>query len=248
MVTFASLKSEWLTVSEQLDLFRLPGIEFPEVGQVFDSFETLYTSLMAYNNQVNLTRIVDPREFLYRHLVDSLLLLPLIPPGARVADVGSGAGFPALPLVLARPDIRMTAIEGIQKKCRFIQEAADSFALGERLIVLSERAEVLGHREDFREQFDVGMARAVSALPTLLEWVLPLVRPGGSFLALKGPKADEELSASGNALSVLKARLVSVRPYDLEALHGSRVLAFEKTGITPLVYPRDRGLPLRKPL
>ncbi|MBK8190141.1 MAG: 16S rRNA (guanine(527)-N(7))-methyltransferase RsmG [Vampirovibrionales bacterium] len=171
----------------------------------FDAFQAdcqrLYHALIEANRTMNLTRLTAPEDFLRRHALDSLTVLPFIPHGARVADVGSGAGFPALPLALARPDLSVVAIEATGKKCRFIEAMREALALESRLTVVNARSEDLTRHPDFAGRFDVVTARAVAALPKLAPWTLPLLKPGGRLLAIKGrPTARQELTAAKDAL------------------------------------------------
>lgn len=221
------------------------GVSVSEVQRT--QFERVYEHLIEANRTVNLTRITAPEEFLYRHLLDSLTLSPLIPANARLADIGSGAGFPSIPLAIARPDVTVTAVESIGKKCKFIQEIKDKLAL-ENLTVLNARSEDLSRKTESREAFDVVTARAVAALPTLLELCLPLVRPGGLFLAMKGLSYEEELNASTEALKTLGGRFKEVQSFSHSRLEGSRLLVIEKVTCTPDAYPRSAGLPGKKPL
>lgn len=221
------------------------GVSVSEVQRT--QFERVYEHLIEANRTVNLTRITAPEEFLYRHLLDSLTLSPLIPPNARLADIGSGAGFPSIPLAIARPDVTVTAVESIGKKCKFIQDTKDKLELA-NLSVLNARSEDLSRKAESRETFDVVTARAVAALPTLLELCLPLVRPGGLFLAMKGLSYEEELNASAKALKTLGGRFKEVQSFPHPRLEGSRLLVIEKVARTPDAYPRSAGLPGKKPL
>jgi 16S rRNA (guanine(527)-N(7))-methyltransferase RsmG len=197
-----------------------------------------YTLLTDANRVMNLTRVTAPEEFLDRHLLDSLSLSPFIPGGAHLADIGSGAGFPALPLAVVRPDVTVTAVEATEKKCRFIESVRQALDLP-NLSVRRERAEVLGRDAGFRERADVVTARAVAALPILLELCLPLVKVGGVFLAMKGCAYEEELAASDKALQALGGTLKAVHTFEDLRLAGSRLLLLEKTHPTPATYPRS---------
>lgn len=210
-------------------------------------FQQFYDLLLTANQSVNLTRITAPQDFLDRNLLDSLTLSPLIPEGSSVADIGSGAGFPALPLALARPDLKITAVESIGKKCNFIREAATALELT-NLTVLNSRSEEMAADKQYRERFDVVTARAVAALPTLLELCIPLVRVKGRFIAMKGQNAEVELAASEKALRVLATKHVRTKTFELEKLQGSRIVGFEKIARTQDAYPRASGLPAKKPL
>jgi len=210
-------------------------------------FQRFYAHLLETNKHTNLTRITELEDFLYRHLLDSLTLEPLIPANARLIDIGSGAGFPAIPLAIVRPDIQVVAVDSVGKKCAFIQEAAEQLKLP-GVTVRNQRSEELGQDPQLRQQFDVVSARAVAALPVLLELCLPLVKVGGQFLAMKGLSYEAELKASKKALNVLGGSVKEVKTFNHPNLAGSRLLVIEKTKPTPGQYPRKTGLPAKNPL
>ena len=210
-------------------------------------FEHFYTQLLEANQQVNLTRITAEEDFLYRHLLDSLAIVPWIPANARLADIGSGAGFPAIPISIVRPDVQVVAVESIGKKCKFIEAVQENLQLS-HLTVNNERSENLGQKPEFREQMDIVTARAVAALPVLLELCLPLLKVGGLFLAMKGLSYETELSASNQALKKLGGKFKEEISFAHSKLEGSRVLIFEKITPTPKAYPRPAGTPAKNPL
>lgn len=230
---------QWLTDCQTI------GVTIP--AERLPLFQRFYTLLLTANQTVNLTRITAPQDFLDRNLLDSLTLSPLIAGEQRVIDIGSGAGFPAIPLALARPDVTVVAVESIGKKCKFIQEAAEALGLT-NLMVLNARSEDLARDGHYRESFDVVTARAVAALPTLLELCAPLARVGGQLIAMKGLNAEAELNASQKAIRVLALRHQQSLSFTLPQLQGSRLLVFEKIARTQDAYPRAAGLPAKKPL
>ena len=210
-------------------------------------FERFYVRLMQANQTTNLTRITTEEDFLYRHLLDSLAIAPLLPSGATLVDVGSGAGFPAIPVAIIRPDVSILAVDAVLKKCRFMESMQTACALA-NLTVLHARAETLGQTLGCREWFDVVTARAVAKLPVLLEWCLPLVKVGGQFLAMKGVHYDAERSAAENALKTLGGRFVQVILPPHPQLAGSRILRFDKVRMTAKIYPRPAGMASKRPL
>lgn len=215
-------------------------------------FEALYQAVLDFNAHTNLTRLTTPDAFGYRHILESLVLSRWIPENARVVDVGSGGGFPVLPLALFRPDAGFTAIESTGKKCAFISEAADTLGV-KNLMVLHERSEAAGNSKDYRASFDIVTARAVAALPVLLELTIPLVKTGGRLLAVKGDNAFDELKASGNAMDCLHAELVDTFSLkedvaELPYVTDTCLLMFEKMDTTPKTYPRKPGTPAKSPL
>lgn len=234
-----ALQRAWLADSRAL------GLSLDEAQLA--GFAHYYDLLVTANRTTNLTRITAPEEFAYRSLLDSLALAPFIPQGSRVMDVGSGAGLPAVPLVIARPDIAMTALEATGKKCRFIESVQEAMGLS-NLSVLHRRSEEAGHDPDLRGQFDVITARAVAPLPVLLELCLPLLKPTGVFLAMKGENSESELAAARKALHVLNGKLQSTHQWDLPPLERARLLIFTPSGPCPPGYPRPAGMPAKKPL
>lgn len=210
-------------------------------------FQTFFQQLTEANRNVNLTGIKTLEDFLYRHLLDSLAIAPLIPQDARLADIGSGAGFPAIPLAIVRPDVQVTAVESVGKKSRFTQSVQEALNL-KNLVVLNERSEALTRKQQTRERFDIVTARAVASLPVLLELCLPLIKKGGQFLAMKGLSYESELDASVNAIKLLGGRLKEIKTFSHPRLEGARILVFTKVSRTPDVYPRHAGLPAKSPL
>jgi len=207
--------------------------------------------LLRENAKHNLTAITAPEEIRQKHFADSLALLddepcPL-PPGSSLLDVGSGGGFPGVPLKIARPDIALTLLEATGKKARFLALLAQE--LGIEATILHARAEEAAHDPAYREQYDVVTARAVAALPMLCELCLPFVKPGGVFVAYKGPreKAQEELRAAASAIKVLGARIEQV--HSESTVYGGRTrIILRKISQTPANYPRNHGAMTKKPL
>ncbi len=217
---------------------------------VIAQFLTYYELLVSYNEKVNLTAITAPEEVAVKHFLDSVALLALfdIPRGARVVDVGTGAGFPGLPLKLVRPDIDLTLVDALGKRVTFLRMCADTLGLTQ-VTCLHARAEELGKKAEHREQYDVAVSRAVANLATLSEYCLPLVRLGGTFAALKGPAAPQELSGAKNAIAVLgggNACIKLAEIADAELKHA--VVLVDKIGHTPPKYPRSGNKAAQKPL
>ena len=176
---------------QMLQYLRQAATELPVVltDEQLAAFAVYYDFLLEYNEKVNLTRITEPLDVAVKHFADSLSLLQTgwLPPGGRVADIGTGAGFPGIPLAIMRPDLRVVLVDSLRKRTVFLTEAVQKLALVNVTVVWS-RAEDLGRNPDFRERFDIVLARAVAELNVLTELCLPLAKPGGAFVAMKGPR------------------------------------------------------------
>ncbi len=201
--------------------------------------------LTEANARMNLTRIVERDEAWSRHVLDSLTLLPYIEAaGARhLLDLGSGGGFPGVPLAICRPDLPVTLLEATGKKARYLAETATALGL-ENVTVLSERAETLGSPDGGgRAAWDVVTARAVGGLPVLLELALPLVSDGGRLLAIKGARAEQEIAESGEALRTLRAGVEATR-----RTPTGTIVVVCRQGPIPTMWPRRPGEPARAPI
>lgn len=208
--------------------------------------ERFYGLVDEYNKKVNLTSITGRGEFFIKHIWDSLAGQKYYPQGANVAEVGSGGGFPSLPLKICRPDLHFTLIESVGKKCVFLERACEELGLS-GVKVLNMRAEDAG-RGALREKFSVCCARAVARLNTLLEYCAPLVETGGIFIAYKGDAA-EEIEEASHAAAILGMELISEERYSLPQDMGARTLAvYKKIRPTPAKYPRGQGKERKNPL
>lgn len=203
----------------------------------------LYCNLLAeWNEKINLTTITQPDEVALKHFADCLEFFNYIdvPQGASIIDVGTGAGFPGLVLKIARPDINLTLLDSLNKRLVFLQEVLDKISLTANII--HSRAEDGANKPQLRESFDFAVSRAVARLNVLSEYCLPYVKVGGSFVALKGPNAGDEVDDSKKALSVLGGRVKTVHSFDLADDCGSRnIVEISKIKSTPAKYPRNSG-------
>ena len=214
-------------------------------------FAAYASILLRENAKYNLTAITDPEEIRQKHFADSLALLDdapcPVPANASLLDVGSGGGFPGVPLKIARPDIALSLLEATGKKAAFLRALAEELGLDVR--VIHARAEDAGRDAAFREQYDVVTARAVAALPVLCELCLPFVKVGGIFVAYKGTqeKARAELEEAQGAIRILGAQTERVHG-ETTAYGGRTRIILRKISHTPTNYPRNHGAMLKKPL
>jgi 16S rRNA (guanine527-N7)-methyltransferase len=205
--------------------------------------------LLEHNQRFNLTAITEPREVALKHFLDSLTCLTVLPETAQsLCDVGSGAGFPGLPIAIARPDLNVTIIESTKKKCQFLQTCAADLGLS-GVRVICARAEDGGRDPALRESFAAVVSRAVASLPVLAELCLPLVAPSGVFIAMKGPEGERQAHAAANAVRTLGGAVECVRTLSLPQGAGQRsVVVVRKVAGTPAKYPRRAGIPQKRPL
>lgn len=222
-------------------LFTENGLE--PAKRRLSQMEAYYEELVAVNRMHNLTAITAPKDAALRHFFDSVAPQAVIPEGAAVADVGSGAGFPIVPLKIMRGDIRATAVESAGKKCAFIERGSKAAEID--VEVLCTRAEELA-RGPRRESFDVCVSRAVAQLRVLAELCAPLVRQGGLFLAYKG-EYERELAEAQNAAETLNLELADIIKLPCEG-YAHHVLVFRKTGMLSPKYPRRYAQIVKTPL
>jgi 16S rRNA (guanine527-N7)-methyltransferase len=226
----------------------LSGISLTD-GQIGD-FESYENALLEWNRRFNLTAITERADIRTKHFLDSLSCLKAmgLRPGARVIDVGTGAGFPGLPLKIAAPGIRLTLVESTGKKADFCRHIAELLHLSD-VTVLHARAEDVGRDPDHREQYHWAVARAVADLSILAEYLLPLVRVGGHALAQKGAGGPAEVQSAAKALRLLGGAVERITPVELPGIAEVRYLiVLHKNAATPPQYPRRTGMPSKKPL
>lgn len=225
-------------------------------GQLLDQerIQKLYdltARMLEVNRSMNLTAIKDEGGIILRHYADSLAVSEYIPEGSTVIDVGCGAGFPALPLAIFRPDLKITALDSTAKRINYVAETAVMLGL-DNVTAVAARAEDYGNDAKHREKFDVVTARAVAALPILAELCLPLVKVSGSFVAMKASKAQEELELSKNAITKCGGEFISITDKPLIALDGSfesrYLIKISKVKATPKEFPRHYSKISKKPL
>lgn len=223
-------------------IFEKYGIKLTEKQE--KEFEIYYETLIEYNKMFNLTTVTQKEEVYVKHFVDSALVINNLKSGTLI-DIGSGGGFPAIPIKILREDINVTMLEATGKKCDFLSEVIHRLNL-KGINVINGRAEELAKNEKYREKFDFCTARAVARLNTLCEYCLPFVKARGEFISLKGD-ADEEAKEAESAIKILGGKLKDKKDYLLEDAKRCLII-IEKIKNTDKKYPRGQGKERKKPL
>ena len=208
-----------------------------------------YEMLIEKNKVMNLTAITEFDEVLVKHFVDSLSICTIIPDDVKsVCDLGTGAGFPGIPMAIAYPDLQFTLIDSLNKRIKFLQEVVDALGLT-NVTLVHGRAEEAGRNKLYREQYDLVVSRAVANISTLSEYCLPLVKVGGYFISFKSGDIEDEIKQSGKAISKLGGKLQNPVLFNLPDTNISRsFLVIDKEKSTPKTYPRKAGTPSKEPL
>lgn len=204
--------------------------------------------LLEWNEKINLTSITDSEGIAIKHFYDSLTPLWYlnIPKNARVIDVGTGAGFPSIPMAIVRPDLRFTLLDSLNKRLNFLNEVCTRLDISAELVHM--RAEDAAQKAEYRESFDVAVSRAVAALPLLCEYCIPFVKKNGMFIAMKGSKAEEELEISKNAVNTLGATVEKTVKISLPDDSERNIIVIRKKNYTPKAYPRHGSKIAKKSL
>ena len=205
--------------------------------------------LIEWNEKINLTAITEPEDVLIKHFFDCILFFKNVevPQGAKIIDVGTGAGFPGLVLKIVRPDLKITLLDSLNKRINFLKDVIEKCGLFD-IEAIHSRAEEGGKNPKYREQYDIACARAVAAMPTLLEYCTPFVKPNGLFVAMKGPSAVDEVAASNNAINLLKMAKPQIICETLPNNDPRSFVVFKKISQTPPKYPRNSGNISKQPL
>src|SRR5947209_20068344 len=218
-------------------------------GTILEQFLRYRQELLDWNTRVNLTAITNPEEVLIKHFLDSLSVLKVYDnPLIRLLDIGSGAGFPGLPLKIVRPQWQVVLLEATGKKVAFLQHMIETLLL-ENVAAVHARAEEVGHKQEYRAAFDILTARAVASLPTLLEYAAPFCRVGGQIILLKKGALEDELAQGKRAAKQVGAILKADVAVTLPGLaDGRRLLVWEQQKLCPKQYPRSGAVMVKKPL
>ncbi|WP_445489246.1 16S rRNA (guanine(527)-N(7))-methyltransferase RsmG [Niallia sp. 03133] len=238
-----------MNIEKFIQLLSEEGITLSE--RQLEQFEMYFHTLVEWNEKMNLTAITDKEDVYLKHFFDSITASfyydPLKEP-ATLCDVGAGAGFPSIPLKIVFPQLKVTIVDSLMKRIHFLEHLAKKLQL-EDVEFIHDRAETFGKKNDYRENFDIVTARAVARLSVLSELCLPLVKVGGTFVAMKAASAKEELQAGQKAISILGGKLVDAHSFVLPEEESERnILIISKEKQTPKKYPRKPGTPNKEPI
>ena len=243
---------EYQAFSELFDeIFRQNKMEKYVNSNTIRAFNDLTERMLEVNSYMNLTAITEPRAVILRHYVDSLTVAEYLPQGARVVEIGCGAGFPTLPLAIARPDLRILALDSTAKRIDYVAQTANMLGLTNVEAMSSRAEDAAAIGSSLRESFDCAISRAVANLPVLCELCLPFVAVGGRFVAMKAAQADREVELARGGLAKLGGRLQAVVPLELigdEGKEERNLILTDKIEKTPKIYPRNYAQIKKKPL
>ncbi len=230
-------------------VFETNGFEAMLTDAAIEKFTLLTDIMLEENEKYNLTAIKDPDKIILNHYADCAALAAILPSGASIADIGCGAGFPSLPIAILRRDINILGVDSTAKRITYVNMAAERLSLT-NIKAITARAEDLG-RSERRESFDIVTARAVAAMRILCELCLPLVKPGGQMIAMKGKNAEAELAEAKCGIGTLGGKLREMREISLtdgEELLSHPLIIIDKAKKTPPAYPRPYAQISKKPL
>lgn len=233
---------------KKIMIFYGEKIDIKFTEEQLNQFYEYMNLLLEWNEKINLTAITDPNEVILKHFIDSLTINKYIKENSTFADVGTGAGFPGIPLKILRPDLKITLVDSLNKRINFLNEVINKLNLV-NIETVHSRIEDFGKDKKYRESFDFVTARAVANLAVLSEYLLPIAKVGGQCVCMKGSSVEEELSNGKNAIKVLGGKIKNIDEFVLPDSDMSRnVIIIDKIKNTPNKYPRKAGIPVKEPL
>lgn len=215
-----------------------------------EEIEKLYIymkEILEWNEKVNVTAIKDEKEFIVKHFIDSLTIEKYITNGEKVLDIGTGAGFPGIPIKITKNKSHVDLVDSVNKKLNVIRDIIPKIKV-EDIECIHTRAEDLAKNIKYRESYDVVTSRAVANLTTLVEYMLPFAKVGGKIICMKGPNVEEELTESKKAISILGGKIEQIENINIDSDYERNIIIIKKEKTTPKQYPRGQGKPLKEPI
>lgn len=235
-------------MEELMKVFDIPGVDSSD--EKLRQLSGYMEGILDFNESINLTAITDRKEFIAKHYIDSLMCAAMdeINDADTVIDVGTGGGFPGVPLAIAFPEKKFTLIDSLNKRIKIVNQLCDELEI-KNVRAIHGRAEELARKKDMREQFDICVSRAVANMATLSEYCLPFVKVGGSFIAYKGPDCESEVKEASNAIEKLGGCLLRTeRPEADGVAFDHRLIVVKKIAATAAKFPRKPGTPSKEPM
>ena len=221
------------------------GIKIEE--NLIEKFYVYMKEILRWNEMVNVTAIKEEKEFIVKHFIDSLTIEKYIKNGKKILDIGTGAGFPGIPIKIVKNESEVILVDSVNKKLNVIRDIIPKIEL-EKIECIHSRAEDLAKDCNYREKFDVVTSRAVSNLSTLVEYMLPCAKIEGKIICMKGPSYEEELENAKNAIKILGGKLEEIETTNIDGELERNILIIKKEKPTPKQYPRGQGKPLKEPI
>ena len=237
-------KSDWINKMQE----KLETLDLKFHVKQLNKFYNFMNLVLEENKNINLTAINDPEEFITKHFIDSLTILKYIEKEENIIDVGTGAGFPGIPLKLAKEELKITLLDSLNKRVMFLEKIINNLELN-NINVVHARVEDFAKEKKYRESYDVATSRAVASLNVLLEYLMPLVKLGGKCICMKGSNIKEEIEGSKKALEILGANIEKIDEIILPNSDIKRnIIVIKKIKSTPDKFPRKAGIPSKKPI
>lgn len=213
----------------------------------YEKYYIYMKNILEWNTKINVTAVRDEESFIIKHFIDSLMISNYVNSDVKVIDIGTGAGFPGIPLKLFNEKIEITLVDSINKKLNVIRESIKEMNL-DKIDIIHSRAEDLAIKEEYRENYDIATTRAVSNLSTILEYMMPFIKVGGYAVCMKGPNYNDELNNAKNAIKILGGKLESIENFNINTEYERNVIVIRKIEKTPKRYPRSGNKPLKEPI
>ncbi len=238
-MSFEEFKIEFLKQASKNDI----SVTEKELNELYQYMN----GVIEWNDKINVTAITDEKLFIVKHFIDSLLINQYLEGKESLIDIGTGGGFPGIPLKILNEDVKFTLVDSINKKLNVIRDLSEKIGF-KKLEIIHTRAEDLANKKEYRECYDLATTRAVSNLSTILEYMLPFVKVGGYAICMKGPNYQEELKEAEKAIQILGGKLDKIETFNIEGEMERNVLIIKKIKMTPKNYPRGQGKPVKEPI
>ena len=232
-----------LKFKEEAQRNEIIDIDNKKIKQLYDYMK----NILKWNEVINLTAIKDENEFIMKHFIDSLTILKYINENSKMIDIGTGAGFPGIPIKLVKPNLDITLVDSVNKKINVLKDITEKMNI-QKINLIHSRIEDIANQKEYREQFDYVTSRALSNITTLSEYMLPFLKINGEAICMKGPNFEEELENSKKAIDLLGGKIDKIDKLNIDNELERNIIIIKKVRTTPKMYPRGKGKPLKEPL